>query len=133
PGIPEARRVAERVAERLADRPALGLQLLAGVLQLVPGVGEGVVADLVQPRFAVGDEAAADRPGQADPLVADRRGDLADVVKAALLLADLLGQLADVGEAGGVKLRPVVERHDDVRAGPDWIAEVTRAWMSLPL
>src|SRR5579883_731347 len=81
PGIPEARRVAERVAERLADRPALGLQLLAGVLQLVPGVGE-------------------------------------DVVEAALLLADLLGQLADVGEAGGVKLRPVVERHDDVRAGP---------------
>jgi hypothetical protein len=61
-GIAERRRVAEGVAERLADRPALGLQLLAGLAVLLPGVGKLVVADFLEPRFAVGDHARRRSP-----------------------------------------------------------------------
>ncbi len=50
-------------------------------------------------------------------LLADFGDDLGYLVIAALRLADLLGDVADVGDAVGVKLRPVVEAHDDVGAG----------------
>src|SRR5258708_23834184 len=69
-GVAERRRIAERVAERLTDRPAHGLELLANLAILLPGVGEGRGADLVEPRFSVGDHGADDSPWQGDPLLA---------------------------------------------------------------
>ena len=115
--VPPARRVAERVAGGLADGPSLGLQLLAGIAKGIPGLGERRVAGLLEPRLAIGDQSAADGPRHANPLVADRRNLPADVVVAALGLADLLGQVARVGQAFGVELRPVADGHDDVGAG----------------
>src|SRR5581483_11456288 len=53
--IAEGRRVAESVAERLPERAALGLQLLAGVVILLPGLGEIAEADFLEPGFAIGD------------------------------------------------------------------------------
>src|SRR6266436_755974 len=69
--VPPARRIAERVSSGLADGAALGLEFLAGVEQRVPGFREGIVPNLVEPRFAIGDQRAADGPRQADPFVAD--------------------------------------------------------------
>ena len=111
------------MAERLPDRAALGLQLFAGIAEGIPSVGKLAVAvpDLLEPRFAVGDQAAADRPRDGDPFVADGRHRLCDIVISALCFAELLGHIADIGQTFGVELRPVVERHKDVwpRAGLD--------------
>ena len=63
--IGERRRIAEGVAERLADRAALGLQLLADLAILLPGLGELLRADLLEPRLAIGDHAADDGPRHA--------------------------------------------------------------------
>src|ERR1700730_19090496 len=82
--------VAEGVAGGLAERPALGLQFLAGVAVVVPGSRKlaVLVADFLQPGFAVGDQAAADRPRHADPFAVNIVDDPRQVVIAALLLAD---------------------------------------------
>src|SRR6478735_11197969 len=65
-GVAERRRVTKGVAERLTDRPPHRLELLANLAILLPSVGEGRGADLVEPRFSVGDHGADDRPGQSD-------------------------------------------------------------------
>src|SRR5262249_7257438 len=78
--VPPAPCIAEGMPAGLTDRPALGLQFLARVAQLVPGLRELVVAGLLKPRFTVGDESAADAPRHADPLVADGRDLFRDVV-----------------------------------------------------
>ncbi len=112
--IGEAGRVAERMAERLADRPALGLQLLAGVAVGLPGLGELGDTDLLEPRLAVGDHAADHRPRHAHEhlaVTADRAGILEET---ALALADFLGDVAEVDHAVGVEIGLVVERHDQV-------------------
>ncbi len=113
--IDEGDAVAERVGQGLADRVALGLELLAGGAVLVPGLGELGHADLVEPRFAIGQERADDHPRQPQPAVLGVG--LAHFVIAALLAADLLGEVAEVDDALGVEMRPVVERHDDVGPG----------------
>src|SRR5882724_1130594 len=112
--VPPARRIAERVCSGLADGAALGLEFLAGVEQRVPGFWEGIVPNLFEPRLAVSDQRASDGPRHADPFVADGGDMLGDVVVAALGLADLLGHITGIGEAFGVELRPVSERHGDV-------------------
>src|SRR5262249_40470788 len=71
--VPEARRITECVAERLPDRAALGLQLLAGVAQGIPSVRKFAETDLFEPRLPVGDEPAADRPGDPDPFAVGGR------------------------------------------------------------
>src|SRR5262249_41327803 len=38
-------------------------------------------------------------------------------VEAALVLADLLGDIADFGEAVGIELRPIVQRANHIRSG----------------
>src|SRR5262249_38254847 len=70
--IAEGRRVAEGVAERLTDRMSGGLELLAGGPVLLPGLRELAVgiADLGEPRLAVGDERAEDAPRQRHPFLA---------------------------------------------------------------
>ena len=112
--VPPARRIAERVSSGLADGAALGLEFLAGVEQRVPGFREGIVPNLVEPRFAIGDQRASDGPRHADPFVADSGDELGNVVIAALGLADLLGHITDIGETFGVELRPVSGQHGDV-------------------
>ena len=64
-----------------------------------------------------GDQPAADGPRHPDPFVADSGDELGDVVVAALGLADLLGHITGIGEAFGVELRPISDRHDDVGSG----------------
>src|SRR5207237_7246830 len=116
--VPPARCVAEGVSGSLAVRMSGAFQFLAGGAVLVPSRGEfAIEADLGKPRFAIGDEPAPDAPGYANPLVADR-GDLPrDVVIAALRFADLVRHIARIREAVGVKLRPIPDRHEDVRPG----------------
>src|SRR6185437_1570521 len=114
-GIGEGRRIAEAVAKRLADRVAVGLELLAGRLVLVPGRGEALEADLLEPGLAIGNLRAEHAPGGGDPFLAVIGDDLGLVVEAALLLADLLDEVGHIDDALGVELRPVVEAADDVR------------------
>src|SRR5262249_54583089 len=114
--VPPAGRIAERVTGVLTDRPAAGLQFLAGFTQGVPGIGEGIVPDLLKPRLAIGDQPAANGPRHADPFVADRGNELRDLVVAALSLANLIGYVTGIGEAFGVELRPISDRHHDVQS-----------------
>src|SRR5262249_58450092 len=97
-GIPPAGRVAEGVARSLPDRPALGLELLAGITKGVPGLGEGLVADVLEPGLAIGDQSAAARPRHTDPLVAARGGVLADVAVPAPGAAKLVLHSAHAAE-----------------------------------
>src|SRR5207248_58077 len=92
-GVPPPLRVAKGVAGRLAERMALRLQLLAGVAAGVPGLREGLQADLRKPGFAIGNQSAANRPGDPNPLVADSgEGSLHRIIPA-LLLTDVLGDI----------------------------------------
>ena len=131
--VPQVWRIAEGVAGGLAKRPALGLELLAGVEQAVPGVREGLQPNLLEPRLAIGDQPTADSERHADPAAADGSDLLGDVVIAALILANVLGHVARIGEAFRIELRPVADRYDDIGPVPDWIAEVIRACRSLAL
>ena len=116
-GIAEGRCVAEGVAERLAERAALGFQLLAGVVVLLPGLRKRAVADFIEPRFAVRDLRADDRPGHGQGLLALGRVGAAQAVIALLRLANGFGYVGDVRHPGRVDVRMVVERHDKVRTG----------------
>src|SRR5262249_807580 len=115
--IEKGRRVAEAVSHGLAEWLALGLELLAGVAILVPGFRKFVVADRVEPRFAIGIFIAEDAPRHSEPFLAIVGDGNRFLVKAALVLAEFLGNLADVGDAFGIQLRPVVQRANDVRDG----------------
>src|SRR5258705_922353 len=115
-GVAERRRVAECVTERLADRPAHGLELLANLAILLPGVWEGRGADLVEPRFSVGDHGADDSPWQGDKLLAVDRVRFAQIVVAVFRLAHAAREVGHVDDALRIDLRVVVEEHDDVGA-----------------
>src|SRR5262249_23109192 len=106
--IPKDHRIAESMAEGLAIRAPLGLELLAHGAVLVPSVGKltVAVAHLVEPRLPVREQPTADAPRDADPFLAIIGDDLRDLVIAALCVADLLSDVADIDNAAGVKLRP---------------------------
>ena len=113
-GIAERRRITEGVPERLAERAALGLELLAGIPIGFPGVREGLVANLLEPGFAVGDLRAEHAPWNGNPFLAVVGDDRGLLVEALLRLGDLFGEVAHVGDTLGIELRPVVEAADDV-------------------
>ncbi len=120
--VPEERiredgRITEAVAERLADRLALGLELLADLAILVPGLREFLDADLVEPRPPVRDGVSAATVRHGQPLSPDLGACVEDVVVAALGLSDRLRHVGDVHEGVRVELRPVPEHLDDVGAG----------------
>ncbi len=117
--VPERVRVAKGVRQCLADRMALGLELLAGLAPFLPGfrIFFRPIADFVPPRGAVGDLQADDRVGNGKPLLAVIGDRLGGFVIAALCFADLLGDVADIGDTLGVELRPIVDRADDVGTG----------------
>src|SRR5262249_53509931 len=96
--VPEARGIAEGVTERLAKRAALGLELFAGLAVFVPALREFAVAipDFREPGFAISQQPTSSRPGHADPLLADSRDRLRDVVIGSLNLTDLRSNVADV-------------------------------------
>ncbi len=106
------------MTHRLAERLALGLELLAGGAVLVPGLRKLGEPDRLEPRFAIRVLVAKDAPGNAEPFLAIVANGNRLFVKAALLLADFLGNVADVGHAVGIELRPVVERANHIWAGP---------------
>jgi hypothetical protein len=68
-----------------------------------------------------------------DPFVAVIGDGTRGIVVAVLRPADILGDIAHVDEAIGIKLRPVVDRHHDVGACPGLEAEVMRACTPSPL
>jgi hypothetical protein len=90
--------VAEAVAELEAERMARLLELDAGLEQLVPGVGELLVACLLEPVGAPVHELAdiAERYGL--PLAVDHHGFLGVWIPATRLLADLGGDVGDIDE-----------------------------------
>src|SRR6266567_1362560 len=94
--------------------PAHGFELLANLAILLPSVGEGRGADLVEPRFSVGDHGAHDSPWQGDPLLAVGRVRFAQIVVAAFGLAHTTCEVGQVDDALRIYLRVVVEEHDDV-------------------
>ena len=117
--IPPARRVAEGVPGGLADTAGpSAFSFLPAARNSSQVVGELVVS---RPRRTTTCDRRSSPPpthhGTPIHLLPTVRDHLADVVIAALRLADLLGDVADIGEALGIELRPVVERHDDVGAG----------------
>src|SRR5215469_7605296 len=114
--VPEAGRVAERVAEGLAKGMTRGFELLAGLAVFLPGFRKFSfgVADLIKPRRAIGQQPAPDRPGDPDPLAVDIIDELGDIVVTTLRLADLLSDISDIGDAGFVEPRPIIDDHDHV-------------------
>src|SRR6266496_3684334 len=115
--IPERGGIAEGMARGLPERMPGRLQFLAGGAIVVPGLRElaVAVADLGEPRFAVGEQPGDDRPRYAEPFLAVVAGNLEEIPMAALLLADLLNDVADIDDAVAIKLRPVAQREDHVR------------------
>src|ERR1700730_10712376 len=103
----------------LAERTPLGLQLFARGAPFLPGFGIFLrpVADFVPPRGAVDNLQADDRVGDGKPLLAVKGDRLGGFVIAALRLADFLGDVADIGDALSIELRPGVDRTDDVGTG----------------
>src|SRR5262249_58154216 len=77
----------------------------------------GPVAEVVPPGRRVDELQPDDGVGDGNPFPAVVGDCLRGFVIAALGIADFLGDIADVGDAVGVKLRPVVERADDVGTG----------------
>ncbi len=109
--------VAKAVAELEAEGMSVGLELGAGLQKLVPGIGEFVVTGLLEPVGApvhqLADIAERDRL----PLAVDDDGFLCRVVPAAVFLADLLGDIADIEVFLVVEERPVEEVQRHVRTG----------------
>src|ERR1700757_5026466 len=117
-GIPEAWSIAEGVAKCLTKWSALALELFAGLAVLVPGLWEFAIAisNFREPGFAISQQPAPRCPGHADPLLADSRDRLRDLVIASLNRTDLRSYVADVRNTFGVELRPVPDHIKDVRA-----------------
>src|SRR5262249_15956026 len=99
--IGERGRVVIGVAERLADRPALRLEELARAAIFLPTLRKFADANLVEPGFAVTQQDAERAPRHAEPAALAFRHRREDVVEAALLAADLIGDVAHVGQALG--------------------------------
>src|SRR5262249_44477831 len=116
--IPPTGSVAEGVPGGLAIRAPGLFQFLAGCTVLVPGRRElAVVADLGEPRPTIGDKAAADAVRHADPFASGSGDGFADVVIAALRLADLVDDIADVDAALDIELRPIGQNVDNIGPG----------------
>ncbi len=109
--------VAEAVAELKAKRVPIGLQLDAGLKKFIPGLGEffntGLLEPVGAPVHQLADIAERDRL----PLAVDDNGLLRRVVPAAILLAGLLRDIADVDVFLVVQERPVEEVQRHVRTG----------------
>src|SRR6266446_6353645 len=112
--------VAGGVAEREADRMVLRLERLAELQE-----PRGVARETVEPHFlhladAVDEGVARGAEGHADPAPAAGLEVLpANVVPAAVLLAQILGEIGHVEQLLGVEVRVVEGREDDVGAGAD--------------
>ena len=106
--------VGEAVAHGHAERMALGLELDAGLQELVPGVGEALDPGLVEPVLPVVHQLADVSVGHRLPLALVDGQALDLVVPAALLLAHLLGDVGHVYE--GVAVEPLLLSPCQVRA-----------------
>ena len=78
------------------------LQLFADGTKIVPGFGKFTGASFGEPGFAVGNEASAGAPWHSDPPAIHGADDVADVVVAALCLAQVIDHIADIDATAGV-------------------------------
>src|SRR5438270_6057228 len=103
----------------LPERVPLSLQLLPAVPPLLPArrVFLRPVSDFVPPRSTVDNLQTDDRVRDSEPFLAVIGDRLCGLVEAALRLADLLADIADIDDAVGIELRPIVDRADDLGAG----------------
>src|SRR5262249_52927674 len=109
---------ADAMPKPVPDQQVRGLLLVASITVLMPGLRELAIglADVGYPRLPISDLQANNAPGQGDPFLSIISDRLRGFIKAALRLADLICDVADVHKALAVKLRPVVEDADDVGA-----------------
>ena len=109
--------VAKAVAELEAEGMVLGFQLLADLVELVPSIGKLLYPDLGEPIGApvhqLADIAERDRL----PFAVDDARLLGNIVPAALLLAGLLGDVADIQQLFLEQERVEQENHCDIRPG----------------
>src|SRR5262249_2719298 len=107
------------MAQSLTERLALRLQPLAGIDVIFPGSGEllRAIYDCRPPGFAIGHQYTQDWARDSDPSSAVIGDGDSGLVIAAQSIADLLCDVADIGDAAAVELRPIVDRHDDVGPG----------------
>ncbi len=111
--------VADRIAQGKAARCALGLELLEQ-LEKVGQIG----GDLLEPgglhlAAPVGDASAQEAHAQSDPAPIARAVAPHDVVPAAVLAAQVVGQLGQIEQLVGVLVRIVVPAQHDVRPTAD--------------
>ena len=112
--VAPGRRVAARVAERVGHRRALGVHRLRE-LEVVRGRRrEGLEAGRFHVALAVDHRAAVGTDRQADPLLAAHAVVAADVVPAAVFLAEVFGHVGQRHQLIGVQMRIVVPAENDV-------------------
>ncbi len=118
-GVPKGWSVAKRMRQGLPVRPVLGFEQFTDGPVVFPGLRKlvGAGTHILEPRCAVDRHGAEDRIGHRNPFLAVIGDRMRGFVIAALRVADLLGDVADIDGAVGVELRPVVDRHQDVGAG----------------
>jgi hypothetical protein len=108
--------VTEAVTELEAERVTVGLELGAGFQELIPGVRKLVEADLLEPVHTPVHQLPDIAEGNGLPFAIDDAGLLGRFVPTALLLADLLGDVADVDVLLVVEERPIEEVEGQVGA-----------------
>ena len=110
--------VAKTVAELEAERVVLRFQLLADLVELVPGIGKFLDPDFGEPIGAPVHQLADIAERHRLPFAVDNARLLGDIVPAALLFAGLLGDVADIEQLFLEQERVEQEDHRDVRPGP---------------
>ena len=107
------------MGEREARRCALGLQRLAQLEEAVQILREFLEAGGTQHAFAVHHRGAGNTGGNRNPFPLVRAILRADLEPAAVLLSQVLRQVAHVQELVRVQLRLLVGADDDVGSGAD--------------
>src|SRR5215510_7648880 len=88
--------VSEAMPELEAEGVVFGLELLADLIELFPGLGEGFDADLRKPVGAPVHELADIAERDCLPFAVHHDGFFSSVIPAALRISDVLGNIADV-------------------------------------
>ncbi len=110
--------VARRIAQGKTGRRALGVQRLEQGQECRRVLGEGIETRRLDLALAVDQHRTGGAEADTDPLLAvGAQIGLAGRVPAAVLLAQVVGQVGDVEQLLRVEVGVVVGRQDDVRAG----------------
>src|SRR3954468_10871979 len=104
------------MTERLPDRSALRLEQLAGGAVALPRIRKLGETDLVKPGFPIAQQNAECGPRHGEPALFAFRYRRKDVVEAALLLRNFLGNVAHIHDAFGIQVWPIVHRMNEIGA-----------------